>query len=398
MRRGRSIEPLGPAEGLPELASRLPDSLEHIAPNIFIHRGKPLRSFSGCDYFKLSWDRRIRESIQESVSKDGVTTSASRITSGNHGLYTDAEERLAKFFGFESAVIASSATLANVMVGQALASIKSELWLDEKAHSSLVLGSKLTHSSFIQRYDHLQLTADETFVRGRSSNPDGEGVVRVVMTDGLFAHSGVCAPLTDYVKSLRPTDLLWVDDAHGVGVLGKRGRGVIERLRAQIDRVLLVGSLGKAFGCYGGFIACSREFKARVLETSHAFGGNTPLPLPLVAAVLKSLEILESEGHTLRTRLRENMKQFYFCLDLTPTESGASSVPFIGLEPRSKKSSDLLNRRLLEEGIYPPFIRYPGGASSGFFRFVISSEHSAEDIEKLANVLKPSMESLELLG
>jgi 7-keto-8-aminopelargonate synthetase-like enzyme len=180
-----------------------------------------------------------------------------------------------------------------------------------------------------------------------------------------------------------------LDDAHGAGTLGKTGRGTAEHLDVRSIRIVQTISLGKAFGVYGGAVLGARSVCDRIRERSRLFGGNTPLPLPLVNAALQAVRLLRSD-RSLSRRLRRNVQFLKNELRRAGFFMPDTPGPIIPVAPRLPEQARRLMKRLVAQRIYPSFIRYPGGVADGYFRFAISSEHSAEQIARLARVLTDS--------
>jgi glycine C-acetyltransferase/8-amino-7-oxononanoate synthase len=207
----------------------------------------------------------------------------------------------------------------------------------------------------------------------------------MVLTDGMFSHDGSVAPLKAYLKILLRDAQLLVDDAHGAGVLGATGKGTLEHAGVSRQRIIQCVTLSKAFGVYGGAVLGTRELRQRILAGSRAFIGCTPLPPPLANAALQSVKIL-SRGGKLRARLHRNANYVKASLRRAGLAIPELPGPLIAIHPRSEAETRGMRRRLLAAGIYPPFLKY-AGAEKGFFRFVISSEHTRAQLEALVWVL-----------
>jgi len=360
----------------------LPNPLQQI-DRTYVRVGRNrLSYFSGCDYFRLSSDPRVIESLRENALRFGLNVAASRLTTGNHELYEELETELAEFFGFPSATLASSGYAANLLAAQALQGRFKVAFLDSRAHSSLALAASLLQPASIVHYPHRcpTIPVDDTALTDPESS-------RVLMTDGLFAHSGAVPPLTDYRSMLAARDVIWLDDTHGVGTLGARGRGVIESTPFSSRNTILVITLSKAFGTYGGAVLSSRKLHSEIIAKSHFFAGNTPPPLPLAAAALTALRILKTEGAKLRARLQSNMFSVRSQVARLGLQLPSHPGPIIGLAPTSLTASKRFESALLKARILPPLVRYPGGPPEGYFRFAVSSAHTAEQLDGLAGVI-----------
>lgn len=347
-------------------------------------RGRRLAYFSGCDYFRLSSDPRVMAALEAGMNQYGLNVAASRMTSGNHILYGRLEQALQDFFEAPSALLVSTGFMTNLVVGQALAGHFSHALIDERSHPSLAESARFLDCPTLQ-FKH----RDPEDLR-RTIARCGPGARLIVLTDGMFARDGSVAPLANYLPLLPRDALLLVDDAHAAGILGKHGRGSIEHERVSRRQIVQTVTLSKAFGAYGGAILCRPMLRARILERSTLYAGCTPLPLPLASAALKSLAILKATP-SLRQRLRRNFE--YLKTRLAESFSGANADPAPGPGPiiplylKHPNDAARLRRLLLDAKIYPPFIKYPGGPTAGFFRFVLSSEHDRAQLDALAGAL-----------
>ena len=328
--------------------------LQQIDRTYVLWRGQKLSYFGGCDYFRLSSHPRILASIREGLQRYGLSVSASRVTTGNHPLYEELETRIADYFGFPKAVFVPSGYIANLIVAEALAGEFDVAYIDEKAHPSLQTAVRLLGCRVIS-FQHLKM--------GRRASPRA-----VTATEGLFGQDGAMAPLNEY---LRTGARLWVDDAHGAGLL---------ETTESSPRMIKTVTFSKAFGVYGGAILCSAALAKRIVST-RIFAGQTPLPLPLAHACLEAMDLLK-QGSPLRKRLRENVDYI------------GASTPIIQIAPGSAS----LKRRLLRNKIFPTWIRYPGGPMGGSFRFAISSEHTREQLDLLAGVLASELHPRRPVG
>jgi 7-keto-8-aminopelargonate synthetase-like enzyme len=193
------------------------------------------------------------------------------------------------------------------------------------------------------------------------------------------------APLKAYLKVLPRDAQILVDDAHGAGVLGATGKGTLEHEGVGRQRIIQCVTLSKAFGVYGGAVLGTRALRERILTGSRAFIGCTPLPPSLANAALASVTIL-SRGAKLRARMGRNATYVKDALRRAGLAIPELPGPIIAIHPSSEAETRALRRRLLAAGIYPPFMKY-AGAEKGFFRFVISSEHTRAQLDGLVRTL-----------
>lgn len=357
------------------------EPLQQIGRSRVRWRGRELDYFSGCDYFRLAGHPAVLKAVGDGVQRYGLNVAASRLTTGHRKIYEILEDELAEFFAAEDALLVPNGYLTGLVAAQALAGTFSHALMDARAHPALLdAAGQLDCPIF--RFAHRD--AGEF---ARAVARCGRGARPIVLTDGMFSHDGSAAPLGTYLKLLPRDSMLLVDDAHGGGVLGKNGRGTPEHNQVS-RRVIQCITLSKAFGVFGGAILGTRELREKIVERSRSFIGSTPLPLPLANAALVSLKILKSRGAGFRRRLRENADYVKFGLKEVGFELSNTPGPIIPVHARDERESVALKKHLLKAGIYPPFLKYPGGDANGYFRFVISSGHSRAQLNNLVHALR----------
>jgi glycine C-acetyltransferase/8-amino-7-oxononanoate synthase len=357
-----------------------PEPLQQVNRTYVRYRQRKLSYFSGCDYFRLASHPRVIAGLEAGVKKYGLNVAASRMTTGNHALYRELEAQLAGFFAAESALLVSCGYVTNLVVAQALAGHFSHALIDAAAHPSLADAARLLDCPVIE------FKSRDPEALARAVQRCGPGSKLLVLTDGMFSSDGSAAPLAEYLKILPKDALILVDDAHGAGVLGRRGQGTPEHAGVSRRRVIQTVTLSKSFGAYGGAVLGSARLRQQILDHSRMFTGSTPLPLPLANAALAGVRILKTD-QSLRQRLFRNTAYVKAALREAGLPLGETPGPIVRLPPCRPSEAARLERALLAAGIYPPFIKYPGGPPSGHFRFVISSEHSPRQLDGLLAVL-----------
>ena len=358
------------------------DPLQQVRRTYVRHQGQTLSYFSGCDYFRLASHPRIVRAVKDGLSRYGLNVAASRITTGNHKLYGRLEKQLGKFFRAEAALLTSTGYVTNLVVAQALSGQFSHALMDERAHAALKDAAQFLNCPVLA-FKHRDVASFEAALKRC-----GIGARPLVLTDGMFSHDGSVSPLREYLKLLPRDGLLFVDDAHGAGVLGKTGGGAVELQGVSRERVVQCVTLSKAFGVYGGAILCSRKLRAR-LVSSPAFVGSTPLPLPLANAALEALAVLRGKK-IFRARLNANAGYMKAALREAGLSLPDNPGPIIPLRFRKASEIAKLKRALIAANILPPLINYPGAPAGGYYRFVISSEHSKAQLQQLIRALTPS--------
>jgi 8-amino-7-oxononanoate synthase len=357
------------------------EPLEQIDSTHVLWRGRKLLYFGGCDYLRLSRSPSVLDSIQKSLDKYGLNVAASRKTTGNHPLYDKAEGAIANYFGSERALLVSNGYLTNLIVAQGLAGRVSHAFIHEQAHVSLQDAAKFLGAK-VQTFKH----RDAADLAAKISR-FGKSSAVAVLTDGLFAQNGSLAPLVEYVEMLNKKSLLWVDDSHGAGILGKQGGGTVEVCGLARRNLVQTITFSKGFGVYGGAVLCKEGLYSRILAESSIVAGNTPLPLPLVGGIMAGLR---GASRQLRKRLEKNVRELFALAGMTPPEV---ATPILGLVPVSSAYASSFEKELLNAKIYPCFIRYPGGPATGYFRFAVSAEHTGWEIQRLGCLLATGLNS-----
>jgi len=357
------------------------ESLQQVERNFVRWRGRKLVYFSGCDYFRLASHPAVLQAAAAGLKQFGLNVAASRLTTGHHKIYEMLERQLADFFQAEDALLLSSGYLTSTVVAQALARNFSHALVDGRAHPAL-LDAAVQLDCPVLRFRHRD--ADDF---ARAVARCGRGARPIVLTDGMFSHDGSAAPLKAYLKILPRDGLMLVDDAHGAGVLGNTGKGTPELENVSRKRMVQCVTLSKAFGVYGGAVLCSHDLREKILKRSRAFISSTPLPPPLANAALQSVKLLGRHGKKLRRCLNQNAALVKNALRAAGWEIPETPGPIVPLHARTESEARALKKHLLAAGIYPPFVKYPGGDANGYFRFVISSGHSRAQLDRLIAAL-----------
>ena len=372
----------------PTQPAALAEPLQQIDRTFVLERGRRLSYFAGCDYFRLASDPRVLLAARNALDNYGLNVAASRKTTGNHALYEQFEGELAQFFNADNAVLLSSGYITNLAVAQALAGEFTHALIDERAHGSLLDASELLRCPVIS-FSHRDPSSAL-----KAARKTGRRARLILLTDGLFSHSGEVAPLAGYIQSLPPRTTILLDDTHGAGTLGKTGKGTAEFLDVPTQQLIRTITLSKAFGSYGGAILGSRELRDKIVTRSRIFAGNTPLPLPLAAAAREALSIVRTDLH-MRRRLVFNTSHVKAVLREANLPINDGPGPIIPIIPRDPRQVNALKKRLRAAGIHPPYINYLGGPADGYFRIVISSEHTAAQLDALVGALT-SMSRLQM--
>jgi 7-keto-8-aminopelargonate synthetase-like enzyme len=257
--------------------------------------------------------------------------------------------------------------------------------LDERAHPSLQDAASLLGCPVLS-FRHRDPVHAAAILR-----QCGPKSVPLLLTDGMFSHDGSIAPIREYLELLSSKGIILMDEAHAAGILGKNGRGTLEHLGLPPERVIRTLALSKAFGVYGGVILCSEATRELVFTRSRMFTGHTPMPLPLAGAAVSSVLLLQKDPG-MRERLARNTEFVKSELREAGLQLPDTPAPIVAYVPKTRGHAEKIKASLLKAGIYPSLIRYPGGPKQGYFRFVVSSEHTALQLTKLVRCLKNSID------
>jgi glycine C-acetyltransferase len=329
------------------------------------------------NYLGLADHPVLKEAAIRAIERYGTGSGAARLVSGNMELHEELERSIASFKGTEAAVLFNSGYAANTGIIPALVGRGDIIFSDRLNHASIVDGALLSRATFI-RYPH----KDTPALRMLLEKHRGAGR-RLIVTDGVFSMDGDCAPLDELVTLKREFDaLLMVDDAHGTGVLGERGRGSAE-LFGVVEHVdLQMGTLGKAIGSFGAYVAASREIVDYLVNRARSFIFSTSLPPAVLAASLAALDLVDSpEGAELRKRLAHNAGEFRTMLTDAGLDTFGSTTQIVPVAVGAAEQTMEFTRRLMEEGYFVQGIRPPTvPAGTCRLRCTLMASHTHDDI------------------
>ena len=344
--------------------------------------GRTLVDFSSNDYLGLAHHPAVAAAMSDCALRTGAGSGASHLVTG-HGIeHARLEEELAAFVGRERALLFSTGYMANLGVMAALASRGELVLLDRLSHASIIDGAVLSGARF-KRYTHGDAAAAERLLLENAEE------ATVVATDGVFSMDGDIAPIHELAKAAK-TRRAWlvVDDAHGIGVLGGTGRGSVEHCGASADDVpVLVGTLGKAFGSFGAFVAGSRDLIEFLIQKARPYIYTTALPQPVAAATRKALEIAQREPWR-----RERVLSLTARFRKAAREAGIalldSKTPIQPVVLGSSEAALQAQQNLLEAGFRVVAIRAPTvPRGSERLRITLSAAHSEGQVDALVERL-----------
>ncbi len=343
--------------------------------------GKPVLLLCSDNYLGLADHPRVREAAADAAMRWGVGAGASRLASGTMTVHRRLEERLAAFTRRDSALLFGSRTEANAGVIAALARPGEVVFSDEGNHASLLDGCRLSRAEVFV-YDH----CDVDHLDWGLSQAEGRGVL--IVTDSLFSHGGDVAPLEDIVElAQRHRVRLLVDEAHSIGALGPGGRGALVELGLEDQVDVIVGTLGKALGSHGGFVACDRVMAHYLLNAARTLMFSTAPAPPAVAGALAALGLLE-ERPRLVEKLHVNADALRAGLEdegFGPRDSFTHLLPIAVGDPELtvRICEQALGRGMFAQAITPPAVP----SASSRVRLTVMASHRAEELRAAGRVL-----------
>jgi 8-amino-7-oxononanoate synthase len=343
--------------------------------------GREAINFSSNDYLGLAAHPELRRAAHEAIDRWGTGAGASPLVSGHLGIHEEAERRFAGFVGLPRALLFGSGYAANLGVLTALCDRHAEIFADRLNHACLNDGALLSRATFT-RFAHSDLDALAAHLEASTAE------VRVVATDAVFSMDGDVADVPRLAELCERHDAwLLLDDAHGIGVLGATGRGVLEHFGARSPRIVYMATLGKALGGYGAFVAGGEDLVEWLLQRARTYIFSTALPATSAATALAAMGLLERDASLVST-LKSRIQQFRHLaiakrVPLRDSSTAIQPIP-IG-DPRRAVAA---SQRLLERGFFVPAIRpptVPEGTSR--LRVSLSAAHSVADVDALVAAL-----------
>ncbi len=333
-------------------------------------------NLSSNDYLGLSQQPELKEAAIEATRRWGVGAGASRLICGNHELYEQLEERIARFKGTAAAVVFASGYMANTGVISAIAAKGDCIFSDELNHASIIDGIRMSRGQlFVYRHNDMDHLEELLSLRPASGKA-------IVITDCVFSMDGDLAPLERLVAIRKKYGcLLIVDDAHATGVLGRSGGGLAEHLNIVGEIDATVGTFSKALGSLGGFVAGSNDLIDFLVNRARSLIFSTALPPSILAANIAAIDLTVNSPR-LREKLFDNTHTLLYNLRKMGFQIGPTETPIIPLMVGETAKAVLLAAQLLKEGLLVKPIRPPTVPNGGArIRITASAAHSPEDME-----------------
>jgi 8-amino-7-oxononanoate synthase len=362
----------------------------------FVVDGRRLVSFSSNNYLALATSQRLKARACDALARYGVGNCESRLLGGNLELYEQLEARLANVKRKSSALIFATGYLTNLGVlptlvraanlARAFGFSPSQNWkhaffTDEFNHLSIREGIRASGAPAFA-FRHLQLDDLEQKLRRSAAH------IKIIVTDGVFSQHGDIAPIPEILSLAERHDaVVYIDDAHGTGVLGPTGGGTTDHFNIESPRIIHMGTLSKAYGCIGGFVATEPHLAEILRIGCSAYGFTSTLPPDQAAAVLEAIDIVTDEPER-RQRLWENQSYFVSRLStrgLAPQATATPIVPvFVGEETRCVR----IAAGLRAAGFHVDAIVFPAiGPGQSRLRFILNAHHTREQIDCVVDAL-----------
>ncbi len=343
--------------------------------------GKPVLLLCSNNYLGLADHPDLRRAAAEAAMRWGVGAGASRLVSGTMTIHRRLEERLATFKGREAALLFGSGYLANAGTIAALARPGDVVFSDELNHASIIDGCRMSRAEVFV-YDHCDVEHLEWGV----AKAERRGAL--IVTDSVFSMDGDVAPLAEIVEIAGRHRLrVLVDEAHGTGALGPGGRGALAEAGLEEHVDVIVGTLGKALGSYGAFVACDQQMARYLLNAARTFIFSTALPPPAVAGALAALELLERKPRLVQ-RLTANSQALRSELENEGFDLRGSRTQIVPLVVGEAELAVQICETALARGVFAQAIRpptVPPGTSR--LRIAVMASHREEELRFAARTI-----------
>jgi glycine C-acetyltransferase len=345
--------------------------------------GKELVNLSSNNYLGLATDERLKKVAIEAIKEFGVGAGAVRTINGTLELHVKLEEKLAQFKHTEAAIAFQSGFNCNMGAISAVMDKEDAILSDELNHASIIDGCRLSRAKII-RFNHSDM--DDLRAKAKEAKESGQYKKIMVITDGVFSMDGDVAKLPEIVEIAEEFDLItYVDDAHGSGVLGK-GAGTVKHFGLSDKVDFQMGTLSKAIGVIGGYVAGKKDLIDWLKVRSRPFLFSTALTPADVAACIEALDVLMNSTE-LQDRMWENSKYLNKSLKELGFNTGKSETPITPVIIGDEVKTQEFSRRLYEEGVYAKSIVFPTvPQGTGRLRNMPSAAHTKEMLDQAINI------------
>jgi glycine C-acetyltransferase len=355
--------------------------------------GRRILNFCANNYLGLANHPRLRAAAKQAIDAMGVGPGAVRTIAGTTALHVALEERLAAFKHAEACITFQSGFTANLATIPALTGDGDLIFSDELNHASIIDASRLSRARVV-RYAHNDVDNLRRKIGENAGYRRG-----LIVSDGVFSMDGDIAPLDKLVEVAEEFGLiLMVDDAHGEGVLGRGGRGIVDHFGLHGRVHVEVGTLSKAFGVVGGLVAGRKPIIDWLRQRGRPFLFSSAMTAPDVAACIEGVTMLE-ESDELVTRLWENARILRDGMQQLGFDTGHSQTPIVPLMLGEAPLAQQFSRRLMEQGLFAMAIGYPTvPLGKARIRVMNSAAHSPADLEQALDIFERVGRELQVIG
>lgn len=363
-----------------------------IGPEIVIN-GKTVLNFCSNNYLGLANHSKLKDAAKTAIDKYGIGPAAVRTIAGTTTLHKELEKKLAEFKKVEAVITFQSGFTANLAVIPALVGKEDIIFSDELNHASIIDGCRLSGAEVI-RYAHI----DSSDLDAKLEAVKNKDCKKLVITDGVFSMDGDIAPLDRiYEVTNKYGVMLMVDDAHGEGVLGESGRGIVDhfKLHGKID--VEVGTMSKAFGVVGGLAAGKLELIEWLSQRARPFLFSSAVTIPDAAACIAAVDLLSESGELVK-KLWENADYLRAGLKKLGFDTGNSISPIIPLMLGEAETAQTMSKTLFENGLFAKAIVYPTvPQGKARIRIMNSAGHTKEQLDSALSIFEQVGKQLDII-
>jgi glycine C-acetyltransferase len=361
--------------------------------------GKKVVNLSSNNYLGLATHPKMRKAMIDATKKFGVGAGAVRPIIGTMDIHIQLEKKLAEFKHMESSLVFVAGIAANRGAIQALLSSRNK----DEDDKFVAISDELNHASII---DGVRLTKAKRFIYKHKDMEDLERVLKevqgalriMIITDGVFSMDGDIAPLPGIAKLAKKYGAFtMVDDAHGEGVLGRNGRGTVDHFKLQGQWDIDMGTMSKAMGCLGGYIAGCKDLTDFLIHNARPFLFSTGHPPGVVAACIAALEVLETETWR-HEKLWENTKFFKTELSKLGLNIGKSETPIVPIIIGDEVKTVEFSKKLFSEGVFGLRIVFPMVArGAARIRCIVTATHTQEELQFAIDKIKKVAQEFKII-
>ncbi|GGE45923.1 8-amino-7-oxononanoate synthase 1 [Pullulanibacillus camelliae] len=354
--------------------------------------GKNVIQLSSNNYLGLTDHPKLKQAAIEAVEKYGAGTGSVRTIAGTLSMHNQLEEKLADFKHTEASLVFQSGFTTNQGVLSAILSDQDVVISDELNHASIIDGIRLTKAGR-KIYKHADMDSLEEALKASTG-----ARTRLVVTDGVFSMDGDIAPLPEIVALAEKYDaMVMVDDAHASGVLGKNGRGTVNHFGLDGRVHIQVGTLSKAIGVLGGYVASTNTLRDYLIHKGRPFLFSTSHPPAVTAACLAALDVLLNEPELIE-KLWDNRAFFKKGLEALGFDTGKSETPITPVVVGDEAKTHQLSDKLYEYGVFAQGIVFPTvPKGTGRIRTIVTAQHTQEELQQALNAFEKAGKALGII-